>query len=182
MVRKPNGNGKVVARLVQIAEETEDSAHWRELAVSLNEQKKQSIADRMEVYLRVAKAMRAAGVLDELAAHYAVSHAIIMIAEDRIFGRGGTNPSLDALSEKMQAIEREHGLSKDEYWPKGQGPEEYNRLSDEFDRTSDAIIAATFDEFGESELGAMYRHDHERFDQLTNDGRKKYFQSRKPRH
>lgn len=178
MGRKSNGNGDLAARLLRIAEEAGEDADWRELALSLGDNKGKGIVERMEAFLHVAKAMREAGVLEEIEALYAVSHPIIVIAEARIYSRDKTSPALDAVFRKLDAVREKHGLSEDEYWPSGEGPEEFERLNNEYDRMIDEIIVATFGEYGEPELGTMYRHDRQRFYHLREKGRQRFFKSR----
>ena len=61
MGRKSNGNGDLAARLLQIAEEAGEDADWRELALSLRDNRGKGIVERMEAFLhhRASDALRA---------------------------------------------------------------------------------------------------------------------------
>jgi hypothetical protein len=159
---KRNGNGDaLIGRLIQLAKEEEDRADWRSTVLSLKREGR-TIIQREEELLRAAQAMRDAGVIDMSESHYLVSRAIISIAEYRIFAER-TSPPLQAITNKEDV-----------------DPQEAQELESEFDRVSDAITAATFEEFGEAELAAMLRHDRRRFDERYDEGERR-FRRRKSR-
>ncbi len=129
---------------------------------------------RMEALLRLVKAMRDEEIVRGADANFLVAHPIMMIAEDRIDSGAGKNPALETISARMRKIERD-GLEEDQEWPAGEVPVEYEELRGEWNRVADEIIAATFDEYGEPQLAAMYRHDQKRFNLLFESGRKTFF-------
>ncbi len=183
MGRKGNGgNGNFAERLVSLIEGADDASIWRDLARELrNRPKDESYIVRQERFLRVAKAMREAGVLSDDEALYAIAYPIISIAEERVM-ISGVHPALDAISKKIRRVERMHGLAEDEDWPRGEGPREYQELQEEWDRVNDAVIAATFEEYGEPEFAALYRHENERFDQQHEKGRRQFFRGKRDQH
>ncbi len=101
-------------------------------------------------------------------AHFLVAHPIMLIAEDRTYSSAGKNPALDAILARMDKIE-------DQEWPAGEAPVEYEKLHGEWNRIADEIVAATFDEYNEPQIAAMYRHDQKRFDLLVKSGRQTFF-------
>lgn len=107
----------------------------------------------MEALVRKAQGMRGSGAISGEDAFFFV-YPIIALAERRIDDR--TSPALDALIKKI-------GEHSDEA--------EEEAGSREFDRIHGEIVAATFDEFGETELGAMYRHGPELVYQRLNRAR-----------
>ena len=175
MVRKGNGgNGNFAERLVSLIEGADDASIWRELAQELrNRPKDESYIVRQERFLRVAKAMREAGVLSDDKAFYMIAHPIISIAEDRVL-ISGAHPALEAISEKIRRVKRARGISEDEDWPRGEGPREYQELDEEWRRVYDAVFAATFEEYGEPELAALYRQEYEKFAQQYEKGRRTF--------
>ena len=138
MVRKGNGgNGSFAECLVSLIEGADDASIWRELAQELrNRPKDESHTDLQERFLRVAKAMREAGVLSDDEAFYVIAHPIISIAEERVIF-SGAHPALDAISKKIRHVERAHGLAEDEDWPRG----EYNRKEHTTERSKHPLIA-----------------------------------------
>ncbi len=177
MGRKTNGNGADLgSRLIALAED----ADCRELALSLKDQSKGTPnVERLEAIVRLAKAMRQEGVIEGSEAFYVVAKPITAIAEDREISVG--TPVLERISKQIEEIEKRHGLESGEFWSQGEGPEEYERLVRVYKNRLDQITAATFEEFGEPEMAAMYRHDREKFDRQYKDGRRRY-QERKARH
>jgi len=177
MPKGKNGNGhRLIAEgIARLAETSDDAENWRELAEAMGRDKDQSLLEREESLLRTTKAMRAAGVIDGPKALYLVASCIFHIAEDRRLKEQG--PALKRISKAMDEVKKSHGLADDEEWLKGEGPDDWNKLSDEYDRVSDEISAATFDECGEPELGKMYRYDRDRFDELFEEGRQKVFET-----
>lgn len=66
----------------------------------------------------------------------------------------------------MDAIKRKHGLKADEYWQRGQGPEDYQRLNKQYEVASEADFVSTLKEFGLSDLADLKQHDPGEFDRL----------------
>jgi len=164
-----------------LIERADDTFIWRELALELrNRPKDESHTDLQERFLRVAKAMREAGVLSDDKAFYMIAHPIISIAEDRV-AFSGAHPALDAISKKIRCVERGHGLAEDECWSHGEGPREYQELQEEWNRVYDAVFAATFEEYGEPELAALYRNENKRFEQQYEKGRRHFFRGKRDR-
>lgn len=173
---KKNANGGGLADwLVQLAEDAEDGADWRTFVDALKDRGRTTI-ERCEDLVRAGQAMRNAGVLDASESHYLISSIIEQIAEDRVWE---TSPALKAISAKMREVEIKHGLTDGQYWPKGEGPPEYENLNAEYDRVIDEILAATFEEHGEIALATMHRHHRQQFDQLREEGRSKFFGRRR---
>ena len=176
MTNGKNGNGHrwVVDELTRLANTSDDSETWRELVDALKGNEDKPILEREEDNLRAASAMRAAGVVDGALAFYMVAHPLICIAQMRMIYPN--RPDLNRISKAMREIEKSHGLAVHECWPKGNGPDDWNELADEYDRVQDEIIAATFDGYGERVLGEMYRHDRNKFDAFLEQGERLFSQ------
>lgn len=82
---------------------------------------------------------------------------------------------LGPISKKMREIEGQHGLTPDEYWPLGKGPEEYNRLNKQWDDVAESKFIEVLREFGLGDLADMKVEDPERFDHLRERGRRAVF-------
>ena len=79
------------------------------------------------------------------------------------------------IESRMRDI-REHGLSSQAYWPRGEGPEEYESLLSQWDRIYDNTLADIFVEFGEDEIADLFRRDRPKYDQLFESGRVRIFE------
>lgn len=117
---------------------------WHERAEQIDEDT--PLADRIKFY----QELRAAQALPEDVTYFLVCWAIELLADER----------LDEAAEKIydpqfEAIYTQHGVTAEssEVWDTdGGGPEEYYKLSDEFDQAATAIYQTTYREFGEEKL------------------------------
>lgn len=123
---------------------------------------------RQERLVEMAKALRELGVIDEAIATFFIAKAILTITEYRHTKEGG--PAFTRISKRIQDLRRNHGLADGEFWPPSEAPDEYRLLNAEHDRLIDALIAATFEEFDEPDLAAMFRYDRGQFDRLYERG------------
>jgi hypothetical protein len=140
----------LIDRLIRLAEEDTSDADWRTLARSVNKGNP-TISERHDRQLRAIQAMRDAGVLDEIEAHFLISQFVDFIVAHRVMIER-SSPALNALSD---------------------GSEEAD-VDAEFDRIWDEITAATFEEYGEPELATMHRFDRQKFDDRCDEGEKKF--------
>lgn len=123
---------------------------------------------RLERLVEMAKGLREFGVIDDAAATFFIAKAILTITEYRHTKQSA--PAFTRISKRIQELLRNHGLADGEFWPPTEVPDEYRRLNAEHDRLIDALIAATFEEFGEPDLAAMFRYDRGQFDRLYERG------------
>jgi hypothetical protein len=122
--------------------------------------------------------MRDAGVIDSNFALFSIAMAIENIVDERIMKKN--SPALERLSSQMNEIMQAHGLSKDQYWKKGDAPAEYEALSVEWDRVHDLLHAAAFNEYGEPEIAAMFIDRRAEFDAMRERGRVQVFGGKTP--
>ena len=101
--------------------------------------------------------------------------AISLEAEQRVLNGqfDSAYSALARISDKIQSILRQHGLAEDDCWPRGQGPEIYWALNDEYDRIHCLTVVATLEEFGEPGMAAMFRYNLDEFDRKYEAGRLK---------
>ena len=172
MKRKTNGNGKaaIISELERLANQSDDADNWRALVRSVKDAKTKSHVELEEAILRAAQAMKNAGVLKGFEAMYFIAGSILIIAEDRTCDK---SPALNAVLDRISEVEKQHD---------SEGSEEYEKLSDEFDRLLREIIISTFEEYGETDLAAMYRYDEEAFHRLYERGRLKFLERKKITH
>ena len=129
--------------------------------------------EMLESCIHFGQAVRDAGDLSEAESLYLIANPILIIAEDRLF-ETGRSPALDRLMGKIREIEQAHGLTGYEFWRKGEEPADVTALQDACDAVRGKIIAATFEEYGEPGLAALYRRDSSQFMGALRDGRARF--------
>jgi hypothetical protein len=93
------------------------------------------------------------------------------LSESRVLN----DPELKSIIEAIEQVQKQHGLSDDEYWPLGGGPEEYRRLSDSFDDVCERRLLGALQEFGLNDLAELKEHHPDEFDRLRERGRRSVF-------
>jgi hypothetical protein len=78
------------------------------------------------------------------------------------------------LDKKIEEVERNHGLARDEYWRIGEGPKEYDDLNAKYDKATQAQFADAFCEFGLDHLATLVRDDLPEFDRYRERGRRAF--------
>lgn len=147
---------------------TENQAKYSE--VDFREKtKNEEYATEMLIAIRLG---RKAGSLSYEEYVFYTSYYVENLIFDRRWTAGQYNQHLDPISQQMRQIEREHGLTHDECWPIGEGPEEYERLNREYETILDTQKIATYRELGEDELADLIESDPVRFDEIREVGRK----------
>jgi len=129
------------------------------------------INERHEETLRFAQAVRRHkgdpdGFVSGLIARLCVS-----IGEDRSL----EDRELDAIQKRIAAFNKAAGLTDDEYWPRGEGPEEYEAMNVEFEQRMDDIIVEVMREHGEHDLVKLFQDDRDEFDRRIEEDRKRLF-------
>lgn len=125
-----------------------------------------------EERLAVYRAVRDAASVPEEAAFYLVSWQIDAMALRH------ASKALRELETRIDAIKQAHGLTDDEGWPPGAGPPEYEAAQRQLHEAWDALYATTLDDLGEHEMARLFRTDRQRFEQLSEAGRRFFHGSR----
>ena len=84
---------------------------------------------------------------------------------------------LDPINQKIDEIQKKHGLEEDEYWQIGEGPKEYINLIKKWEDIYDSLFLKTLKEFDLDDLADMILNDTNRFEQLRERGRRAVFHS-----
>ncbi|HEX6902897.1 MAG TPA: hypothetical protein VF789_24490 [Thermoanaerobaculia bacterium] len=82
---------------------------------------------------------------------------------------------LEPISNAMEEISQAFGLSKEEYWPVGEAPEDYARLSRQYDAILDRHFVAALREFGLDDLADLFEKSPDEFYRLRERGRRSVF-------
>ena len=121
-----------------------------------------------EERLAVYQAIRQAGSVPEAASFWLVSHLIDEIATREV------GDSLRHYEDRLQEIEETHGFNDGCVWPTGAAPADYDQVREEYNKAWDQLFVRKLEELGEHEMARLFHEDHERFEQLTEEGRQ-YF-------
>lgn len=163
------------AALGAIARKATTAASWRETVFALTSPEdafqRKTPADQSRDLLLGARIMRDAGALDADVAFFMVGWTILSIADDQV----ANHPELRRLSAEMDAIEQAEGVAGDEYWPTGEGPDEYESLRVEWECAHDRATADVFRDYDEPEMALLYEHDNKAFHRRYHRGRTKLF-------
>jgi hypothetical protein len=99
------------------------------------------------------------------------SHRIAFMAENIAIERIKKDKEIKRIGQAIDAAKKAYGLKDDEYWPRGEGPEDVEQLDDEWDRRFDAIFAAVLREHGEDAMADLLITDKKAFHDLCEKGR-----------
>ena len=105
--------------------------------------------------------------------------AVETIAEEAVMNSLSTSESLLKLEAKIKAMREHEGLEDDEYWPIGEGPEDYEGLSEESEKIIDQIRsfvkAHVFHRYSLSEFADLYESDRMKYEVMREAGRRVLF-------
>jgi hypothetical protein len=106
---------------------------------------------------------------------YFASSPVERINEERLFD-GRFDDELHEIKQKFEAIDKESGLLPDQYWTKGQAPEEfrsrYNALHGQYDAVIEQHFTVALREFGVADLADLRERSPDEFDRLCERGRR----------
>ena len=75
----------------------------------------------------------------------------------------------------MDSIRQREKLNHDEHWPIGQGPEDWEDLSHQYEQVLDAKFEETLREYGLDDIADLYHSDRKLYDDLREKGRRLVF-------
>ena len=149
----------VDAKLESLAQALPTPPPWHETWARLGSDSTEE--ERLVVY----RSVRQAGSVPKAASFWLVSHLIDEIATRDV------GDSLRHYEDRLQEIEETHGFDDGGVWPSGAAPADYDRLRKEYNTAWDQMFVRKLDELGEHKMARLFREDHERFEQLTEEGR-----------
>lgn len=88
---------------------------------------------------------------------------------------GGYDSELGPISRAIEEIRKQHGLAQEEFWPRGEGPEEYVRVNEQYEAVLDKKFLEVLREFGLDDLADLKEQNSEEFDRLCERGRRSVF-------
>jgi hypothetical protein len=87
-----------------------------------------------------------------------------------ILSASGSDTDLLRIQGELQAIERAHGLTEDEYWRLDEAPDEWRALNDAWDARSYEIVGAALRAYGHSDLAEVYEREPKEFEHRSGKG------------
>lgn len=90
---------------------------------------------------------------------------------------GHYKDKLDPISAKLRDVEAKHGLKDGEYWPKGQGPAEYDRLNARYEKALNDEFEKLLREVGLAAHTRLWRNNRDEFHRLREAGRASVFEA-----
>ena len=145
-----------LARLEEVSQEGGAAAPWQaKVGAARAAQGDADWEKRTRLTVEALKAVRDAGTLERVEAQILIAGTVVALAEHRATAK--PVPQMQALLRRMRQIEAECGLSDNEFWREESAvPDEWLKLSRDYEEIWDGILAATFNQFGEAELGVSY--------------------------
>lgn len=134
-----------------------------------------SVEGRAKHYLAIAEARFSAGEISEEERAFHRRYALENLVHESRWLNGSYEDVLGPIAESIKQLQSEHGLTDDEYWPRGEGPPEYVELNAEYERQLDLKLTEVFREFGADDLAELFLSDRASFDAHGELGRKSVF-------
>ena len=130
-----------------------------------------AVENRTQVWLEMVKAAESAGVLDSSYRFFLRTYAVESVHEQRIIERVYETDLAD-INVRMNAIQKREGLDDHEFWPIGEGPEDWEKLSDEYSQVLDEKFEEALREFNLNSMADTYRTNREGYDEIREQGRR----------
>jgi len=84
----------------------------------------------------------------------------------------GECADIAALEKEIDAVERSHGLARDEHWPTGEAPKEHDELTTKYGQILQKHFADVLSEFALDHIAALVRDDLPEFYRCRERGRR----------
>ena len=169
--------GPQTARAQRRQDASRAAEHWPELFQNLlRRDPDEDLVDRLERHwLPDIRQGAKAGDLPEEARFFLKGWALEMLAEERIHEAMASGGELQDLSDRMRAVEEEHGAERGEPWWPGEGPDRWETLRRQWQERVDAVFLDTLEAHGEEDLARLFREDPEDFERRMEAGRRYVF-------
>lgn len=128
------------------------------------------VEEESRTWLELTDNSRIAGLLNP-AIRFMLRSAAVESVHDRRMLEGCYDKDLMEVTTLMDEIREREGLNDDEYWPIGEGPEDYEALEAQYSR----ILALKFEdalrEFGLNDMADLHHQDRDEYDARREEGR-----------
>ena len=122
------------------------------------------------IYINIVRDIYKAGLMSTQEYIFHISVPIEHLHESRIFNN--KYDDINLIFAALDGIHEEYGLGQDEYWPRGEGPDEYHKLNDEFDIAEKKRFIAIFREFDFHDIADLLEKYPIVYDRLRERGRR----------
>ena len=129
---------------------------------------KEAYAKKM---LSIIKAGAEAGYYSKEEYVFHLSFYVEGMIHDERWSDGCYNEELDPINKRIKKLREEYGLADDEFWMISEGPPEYQKLSQAYDKILDKYRIVTFRELGENEIADLLETNEELYKKLVEQGR-----------
>ena len=136
-----------------------------------NQRRLSAVEAEAKVWLDTVRCAEAAGVLNPSYRFLFTLYPIERVHDERWLG-GLYESNLCEIKAGIEAIREREGLDDDEYWPIGEGPEDWEELEEQYSEVLDRKFEETLREFGLHEIADLYQMDREAFDAQREQGRR----------
>ena len=140
-----------------------------------NQRRLSDVEAEAKVWLDSVGCAEAAGVLNPSYRFLLTLYPIERVHDERWLG-GLYESDLCDIKAGIEAIRQREGLDDDEYWPIGEGPEDWEELEQQYSEVLDRKFEETLREFGIHEIADLYQMDREAFDAQREQGRRLAFE------
>ena len=134
------------------------------------------IENSTQVWLDTANSAETAGAITPAHCFFVRVSAVERVHFHRSL-EGLYKPDLAGIVRRMNAIEQREGLNVDEYWPIGEGPEDWEELGDQYSQVMNTKFEETLREYGLEDIADLYRDDRESYDARREQGRRVIFEN-----
>jgi len=171
--------GAEVAREMREKEAGEGARQWPELFRDLlRRNADEDLVERVETHwLPDIRNGQQTHALPDEALFFLKVWAYEMLTEEKVREAMESGGELRDLSERMRAVEEEHGVARGEPWLPGQGPERWEDLRRQWQERVDGLFTEILDAHGEDTLSRQFREDPEGFEARVEAGRRLVFQA-----
>ena len=158
----------IMANLQAIARQQSDRTSWRDRLAFYHASRKEGDPIDHSFLLRTYQAARNARDIDPDLAFY-----MITLLFDNFCGeRYEDDPKLKKITAKIRDIEKREGLKDDEYFARGEEPDDLEKAEDEWDQRHTEIQASIMRDHGEGDMADLYLNDRDEYDRRFCRGRK----------
>lgn len=126
--------------------------------------------DRVRKQIQLAKALYAARRISRHEYVLFASFPVESVHDSRIID--GAYEELESISQRLSIVEKTYGLDPDQFWLRGQGPQEHTNLNAKYDAISEIKFVEALEEFDLNDLAEMLRRSRTEYDLLRERGRR----------
>lgn len=130
---------------------------------------------RAKSHIELTEAKYRAGLISEQQYIFDQYYAVVNLIHETRWLNGYYSDDLEPINQKMREIEKIYGLKPDEYWAKGDAPEEYQALKEEYEKVLEVKLESEFLEFATDDVSKLFLVDRDHLETFREIGRKSIY-------